>query len=108
MMTQARIEKCYVYRAADGTPKYETVRYDPKNFRQRQCDGHGSHTWSMVGAERIPYNLPELLAKKAEWTVLFAEGEKDADAVRLHSSNSSFLGGTRYPQFSSCIALGFR
>jgi hypothetical protein len=72
--TERRIDATYTYRAADGTPVYDVVRYFPKDFRQRRADG----TWSMQGVERVPYRLPELLAAKG---IVVVEGEKDADRL---------------------------
>lgn len=66
MTAQPGISKLYVYHDAAGVPKYEVVRYEPKSFRQRQCDGHGGHTWNMEGVERLPYRLPQLLERKSK------------------------------------------
>ena len=69
----------YDYRDADGTLLYQTVRYQPKDFRQRQPDGNGG--WILrLGDRRVPYRLPELL-KYPDATVFVCEGEKDADSV---------------------------
>jgi putative DNA primase/helicase len=80
--TQHGIENVYVYQDAAGKPVYEVVRLFPKSFRQRQCDGHGSHTWNMDGVERIPYHLPQLLERKAKGhTIFIVEGEKDVESL---------------------------
>jgi putative DNA primase/helicase len=52
------------------------VRFQPKDFRQRQPDGKGGWIWNLDGARRVLYRLPEVL--KAQ-TVCVAEGEKDCD-----------------------------
>ena len=50
----------YDYLDADGALLYQTVRYEPKDFRQRRPDGKGGWTWK--GPERpVPYKLPELI-----------------------------------------------
>jgi hypothetical protein len=62
-----------------------TVRFYPKEFRQRRPDGNGGWHWNLDGVRRVLYRLPELLAaKKADPTqpVLIVEGEKDADRLR--------------------------
>jgi hypothetical protein len=65
-----------------GKLLFQTVRYEPKDFRQRQPDGKGGWIWSLEGVRRVPYRLPELLqSSKQDW-VFIAEGEKDTD--RLH------------------------
>ena len=79
---QAGIECVYTYHDAARIPKYEVVRYSPKSFRQRQCDGHGGHTWNMDGVERVPFHLPHLLERKANGhTIFVVEGEKDVESL---------------------------
>jgi 5S rRNA maturation endonuclease (ribonuclease M5) len=73
----------YDYTNGDGRLVYQVVRYEPKDFRQRQSDGAGGWKWSMTGVERLPYHLPDLLAADGE-TVFVVEGEKDADALACH------------------------
>jgi hypothetical protein len=67
----------YEYHDANGNYAYESVRYEPKTFKQRVRKGTG-FTWSMDGVERVPYRLPEVRRSKEVWIV---EGEKDADAL---------------------------
>lgn len=70
----------YDYRDETGKLLYQVVRMVPKTFRQRQPDGNG-WKWTMEGARRVPYRLPELLkSDKAKWCAV-VEGEKDADAL---------------------------
>jgi len=80
----------YSYVGENGTPLYEVVRYEPKDFRQRRPDGRGGWIWNLEGVGRVLYNLPEVLATVAAarrqphdtgWTVFITEGEKDADAL---------------------------
>lgn len=68
--------KAYSYQDALGKEVYQSVRYEPKNFRQRHSDGKGGWTWKMDGIERVLYNLPAVLKSQTVWIV---EGEKDAD-----------------------------
>ncbi len=99
----------YDYCTADGEVKYQTVRYDPKDFRQRRPMPGDSWAWSLSAGiyrpfgegewyclasdaprqdgdlelpevERILYRLPELLACP-EARVWIVEGERKADAV---------------------------
>ena len=67
----------YQYRDADGTVVHETVRYDPKKFKQRTVLPDGSHEWSLAKTWTVLYRLPELLASTGP--VWMVEGEKDAD-----------------------------
>src|SRR5262249_6553374 len=57
--------------------------YEPKDFRQRQSDGHGDWIWSLEGVRRVPYRLPELTEAIAlGYLIVIVEGEADADALR--------------------------
>lgn len=73
----------YDYTDEQGGLLYQAVRYQPKNFRQRQPDGKGGWIWSVTKppVRKVLYRLPELVAADpAEWVYL-VEGEKDADNV---------------------------
>jgi hypothetical protein len=77
-----RIVATYDYRAeADGPLLYQTVRYDPKDFRQRRPDGNGRWLWNLDGMQRVLYRRPELLATNKGRVVFVCEGEKDCDAL---------------------------
>jgi putative DNA primase/helicase len=77
-----RQAKTYDYFDGDGVLRYQIVRYEPKDFRQRQPDPNHSNgwIWSMEGVEPLPYRLPDLL-KYPNHEVYIVEGEKDVDAV---------------------------
>src|ERR1700675_2374565 len=79
-----RITKVYDYDTADGAVLFQTVRYDPKAFRQRRPDPArpGEYVWNLDGIEPVLYRLPELLAAVQQGqTVWLVEGEKDVDAL---------------------------
>jgi putative DNA primase/helicase len=70
----------YDYVDENGALLYQTVRYEPKEFRQRRPDGIGGWIWK--GPERpVPYRLPELL-QRADRALLIVGGEKDVDNLR--------------------------
>ncbi len=72
----------YPYPDENGVLLYEVVRYEPKDFRQRQPDGQGGWVWNLKGVQRVLYRLPEVLeAAAAGQTIFVVEGEKDADAL---------------------------
>lgn len=73
-----QITATYEYRDETGTLLYQTVRYSPKDFRQRRPDGKGGWVWNLEGVRLVPYRLSEW---KNRDTVYIAEGEKDADAL---------------------------
>ena len=82
---QRRIVKVYEYFDADGNLVHETVRYEPKDFRQRRPDPArpGEYIWSLKGITPVLYHLPHVLAavQRGE-TIYLAEGEKDADNLQ--------------------------
>ena len=77
-----RIVKSYDYTDAAGKPLFQSVRFDPKDFRQRRPDGNGGWIWNMTGVDRVLYRLPSVIeAAKAGQVIYTAEGEKDCDAL---------------------------
>lgn len=80
-MSAASIVATYDYHGEDGQLLYQVVRFSPKRFAQRRPDGQGGWLWYLDGIERVPYRLPELLARPSE-PVVIAEGEKDVESMR--------------------------
>lgn len=80
-----RIIKEYDYYDTTGTLLHQTIRYEPKDFRQRRPDPAkpGEWLWSLKGIEPVLYHLPLVLAavQRGE-TIYLAEGEKDADNLQ--------------------------
>ena len=76
-VTNRKAVATYQYRDADGTVVHETLRYEPKDFRQRAVLPNGDHEWSLAKVFTALYRLPELLASTGP--VWIVEGEKDAD-----------------------------
>ena len=62
----------------DGQLLFQTVRYVPKTFRQRQPNGKGGWTWNMKGVRIVPYRLPKVLGADQ---VLIVEGEQDVHTL---------------------------
>ncbi len=80
--TSRRIEVAvYDYLDKTGELKYQVVRYNPKDFRQRRPDPNGGWTWNLKGVQRLPYRLPELLTSAEDRRVFIVEGEKDSDRL---------------------------
>lgn len=71
------------YLDAAGALLYQTVRFEPKDFRQRRPDRQGGWIWkeALAGVDRVPYRLRELLTGLPGRTVFIVEGEKDADRL---------------------------
>lgn len=76
-----RIVAEYDYYDEQGELLYQTVRYEPKTFRQRRPDGQGGWVWKTKDMRRILYRLPELLEADPSMTVFVCEGEKDVEAL---------------------------
>ncbi|MFO0839907.1 MAG: AAA family ATPase [Phycisphaerae bacterium] len=78
---RGRIVATYDYRNESGALLFQTVRFDPKDFRQRKPDSNGGWVWSLGEVRRVLYRLPELLSAPADALVFVVEGEKDADTI---------------------------
>lgn len=77
-----RIVDTYDYYDESGELLFQTVRFEPKDFRQRRPDGNGGWLWNLRGVERVLYRLPQVLgAVENGETVVIVEGEKDAENV---------------------------
>jgi Toprim domain-containing protein len=94
----SRIIATYDYTDEAGELRFQAVRYEPKEFRQRRPDGKGGWTWKQPTnpAHRyLPFRLPELIeAIAADRTVFVVEGEKDA------------LSGAKLGITATCNAAG--
>jgi hypothetical protein len=77
-----RIAETYPYVDEAGRLLYETVRYDPKDFRQRRPDGAGDWIWDIKGVRRVLYRLPQVIAAvQAGRLIWLVAGEKDVAAL---------------------------
>jgi hypothetical protein len=64
----------------NGTPLFQVLRYEPKEFLQRKPNGHGGWVWKLGNVRQVPYRLPELIEALAnEHLIVIVEGEKDVD-----------------------------
>jgi hypothetical protein len=84
--SKARREPCRIvatYDYSDETRKllFQVVRFEPKQFQQRQPDSNGGWIWNVKGVRRVLYRLPEILAADPSSMVFICEGEKDADRL---------------------------
>lgn len=90
----SQIVHAYNYHDLDGVMRYQVVRLEPKSFRQRRPDGIGGWINNMKGVVRIPYRLPEWHDADPKRTVIFVEGEKDADTIcDLGLLGTAIMGG---------------
>jgi len=87
-----KIVETYDYSDESGQLLYQTVRYEPKDFRQRRPDGKGGWIWDLKDVRRVLYRLPELL--KADTPLVWiVEGEKDVETLRGFGHVATTSGG---------------
>src|SRR5262249_19677901 len=58
---ERKIAATYDYTDEAGNLLFQTVRYEPKDFRQRRPDGKGEWLWNTRGVVRVLYNLPAVI-----------------------------------------------
>jgi hypothetical protein len=75
---ERRLVATYDYTDEQGKLLYQTVRYEPKDFKQRRPDGAGGWIWNLKNTRLVLYRLPAVLKAPVVFVV---EGEKDADAL---------------------------
>ena len=75
-----RIVATYNYRDEQGELLFQSVRFEPKGFRQRVLDTSGTR-WNLDGTRRVLYRLPELIQADPKLLVFIVEGEKDVDRL---------------------------
>jgi putative DNA primase/helicase len=83
------IVRTYDYVDRHGKLLFQTVRYQPKDFKQRRPDPFkaGDWIWNLKGVQRVLYRLPEVKSAVAVGeTIYIAEGEKDVDALVMQGS----------------------
>ena len=89
--SKGKIRAIYDYTDENGKLLFQVVRFEPKNFCQRQPDGKGDWIYHLQGVRRVPYKLPDLL--RAEF-VLIVEGERDVEtAMELGFASTCNPGG---------------
>ena len=89
-----QIVAVYQYRDEVNKVLFETVRFDPKDFRQRRPGQ--DRDWSIKGVRLVLYNLPAILAAPKDQIIWICEGEKDVEnltaAGRLATCNPMGAG----------------
>jgi len=97
---QKKIVKTYDYVDESGKIIFQTVRYDPKDFKQRRPDGKGNWHYNLQGVRLVPYNLIEVLKTKS---IIIVEGEKDIETLRgigLVASCNAMGAGKWRPEYN--------
>jgi putative DNA primase/helicase len=94
----------YDYTDESGKLFYQTVRYDPKEFRQKRPNGDG-WLWDLDGVRRVLYRLPDLAAAPGA-PVVIVEGEKDADRLAglgILATTSPMGAGKWRPEYADTL-----
>ena len=91
-----RIVATYPHCDADGVLQFESVRFEPKDFRLRRPDPNNTDRWlwKLGDVRRIPYRIDRLANHAPDLWI--AEGHKDADHLW-----SLGLSATTSPQGAS-------
>ena len=91
---RSRIVATYDYTDEHSELLYQTVRLEPKDFRQRRPDHCGGCIWKK-GRRQVLYRLPEVLEAPIVFVV---EGEKDVETLRSHGFVATTnAGGAKSP-----------
>jgi Protein of unknown function (DUF3987) len=80
-----RVVCAYQYVDENDILLHQTIRFEPKTFRQRRPDpdNPGEWIWNLNEIRTVIYRLPEVLNAMSNGdTIYVTEGEKDADALR--------------------------
>ena len=72
----------YDYTDENGKLLFQTVRFEPKDFRQRRPDGNGGWIYNLKDVRRVIFNLPDVRAAIRDGHSIFvAEGERDVNSI---------------------------
>ncbi len=101
------ITATYDYTDENGALLFQTVRYDPKNFRQRRPNEGDTWLWNLKDTQLVLYRLAEVLTATH---VLILEGEKDVEtAYQLdlplgYAATTSPMGAGKWrDDYSECL-----
>ncbi len=102
--SRPRIVATYDYTDESGELLYQTVRFEPKDFRQRRPGARGEWIWKK-GHRQVLYRLPEVLEAPIVFVV---EGEKDVETLRSHgfvaTTNAGGAKAPWLPEFTEALA----
>lgn len=103
----ATLKKTYDYVDETGRLLSQTVRYEPKAFRQRRPnpDQPGKWLWNLDGVRRVLYRLPAVLQERQ--LILIVEGEKDvatAETLGFVATTAQMGAGKWRPEYTASLA----
>jgi hypothetical protein len=98
-----RIVATYDYTDEHGELLYQTVRFEPEDFKQRRPGPGGEWAWKK-GPRQVLYRLPEMLEAPIVFVV---EGEKDVETLRSHgfvaTTNAGGANAPWLPAFTDSL-----
>jgi putative DNA primase/helicase len=100
------IVAAYDYRDEKGALLYQSVRFVPKDFKQRTPDDRGGWAYKLNGVRQVLYHLPELLTTDFLQPVFIVEGEKDADrltALGFVATTNACGAGKWRADYNECL-----
>lgn len=95
-----KIACTYDYTDVEGRLVFQTVKFLPKDFKQRRPDGKGGWIYNLQGVQLIPYNLSQFIKSKYCFIV---EGEKDCEtlkAIGITASCNPMGAGKWKPEYN--------
>lgn len=104
-----QVVRTYDYHDIHGKLIHQTVRFEPKSFRQRRPDPvhPGEWIWDLKGIEPLLYHLPQITkAIEQGETVYIVEGEKDAEALNAMglAATCNPMGAKKWrPEYSETL-----
>jgi putative DNA primase/helicase len=106
---KSKIVCAYDYCDENGSLLHQTVRYEPKSFRQRRPDPDkpGEWLWNIQDTRTVLYRLPDLVEAIADHKMIcLCEGEKDCDnLIALGvAATTSPMGSKKWkPEYSEML-----
>jgi P4 family phage/plasmid primase-like protien len=94
------VVEIYQYKDESGRVLHETLRYEPKNFRQRRPGvtvEEGEWVYSLKDVRTVPYRVPEILASDRVEPIFLVEGEKDVERLEELSEDGRDVVATTFP-----------
>jgi len=108
-----KIVATYTYHDEIGQEVYQSVRYEPKHFKQRRKDGD-DWIWGMEGVKRVLYHLPQVLKSKSVWIcfapnteLLTPNGWVGISNIGKHAKIAQFIPETGRIEFVNPLKTGY-
>lgn len=103
--SRSRVTAIYDYTDEAGHVLFQSVRMEPKGFRQRKPDGKDGWVWNLKGVRLVLYRLRDLSERTTE-AVFICEGEKDVhslESLGLLATCNPMGAGKWRPEYSETV-----